>query len=366
MVVQNLLGVCQAEIRQKRRAHATRDGPGDRRGEDSLVHHLGGRAIRVPGIGPVRVIAVEPSPVQLLAVQQVHCQPGHIGRWPVAAHAGVDRDQCGHVHGQGQSELGIVQRPGRLDLGCGGHLVQRREAVARDGEHAGALVALRGQGRQKAAGGPGLVGVQDPAHRGPPVGGACHQQDPGRHPAPVQQGVLQQPGQVGEQPPVGVVDDHQHAGAIRQAQILAAGLYRIGVRTVEGRDHPPPGRGRLGRELGGQPGLACPARAVQPPGRQPRAIITPAPQLGELVLAAGEGDHGPPGIEHPAGQLSQPFPIRASGCVPVRQQVQREPVAEYVDIGADRPVGEPADSRDILHEPWFGSTGSGHARPSSS
>jgi hypothetical protein len=71
----------------------------------------------------------------------------------------------------------------------------------------------------------------------------CHHQHTRREAGLVQQRVLEQPGQVGQEPAVGVIDDHQQAGGARQAHVLAAGLDRIGVRAVVGGDDLPAGRG---------------------------------------------------------------------------------------------------------------------------
>jgi hypothetical protein len=114
----------------------------------------------------VGAIAVKAGPVQVFAVQEIHRQPGHTPGWRRAVGAGVDCDKGGHVHGEGQAHIRIIQRPGWFDSL---HVVAGREAVACRCEHPGPFGLVR-EGFQEVRRCPGLVVGQRCAHRRPAIG----------------------------------------------------------------------------------------------------------------------------------------------------------------------------------------------------
>lgn len=164
----------------------------------------------------------------------------------------------------------------------------------------------------------------------------------------MKQRVAEQPGQRGHRPPVGVVDqEKQPSGAVR-AQILAAGRRQDTARALDRCGHRPTELSHLGRELVRHPRLALPAGPVQPPDGPASPLGAPLAQLPQFLLAAGEPDHGKPGVEHPARLLAQPLVVERGWRPPPLQHVKRRAVPEDVDIGADHPVREPASGSHIL------------------
>jgi hypothetical protein len=180
----------------------------------------------------------------------------------------------------------------------------------------------------------------------------------------VQKGVLQQPGQVGGAPPVGVVDDQEQAGRAVGPQVLAAGLDRVGVGAVEGDGDRPAGCGGLVGEPGGEPALPLAARPVQPPDAQPTAAVPPLPQRVELLAPARERDHLTAGVEHPARQPAEPVPVGVRRGPPGAEQVERQPLAAvHVDVGADHPEREAVDRDHVLHVEGLRFVGLAHEPP---
>lgn len=123
--------------------------------------------------------------------------------------------------------------------------VQRRQGLGRCRDLA--------VGRRGPQGGPEV--------RGPPQ----HQYTYGDI-GPVQQGVAEQPGERGEGPAVGVVDQEEQAGGAGRAEVLAAGGRQNTAGALGRGDHPPAGRGPVACRLLCQAGLALPSGCVEPAG----------------------------------------------------------------------------------------------------
>ncbi|MCP9952024.1 hypothetical protein LUX33_28695 [Actinomadura madurae] len=125
-------------------------------------------------------------------------------------------------------------------------------------------------------------------------------------PPPARRALAEHVQQVLDRPRLRVVHDEQQSCGIGLAgrRGVRRAAARRGSLAVPGREHLPAVLPGPPGELGGQPGLALPARPVQQQHGF-RVPVAPRPEPEQLVLASGEGD-GPAGRREHSAQRQAP------------------------------------------------------------
>ncbi|MFD0357054.1 hypothetical protein ACFVHW_25435 [Streptomyces sp. NPDC127110] len=344
MIAQDGSGIGDALAGQSRAREGAVQRTGQAGREHGLVHHRRRGAVLVPAV------FVKPAPVQMLAVQEVDRQSLEPMWCDHPPGVRVDGDESGDVEGEDQPELLTVQRPGRGDFHSVRQPVQAAEGARGGTEHARTR-GHAGQPGERLDRSVSVVGVQGGTHGRPRVRRARHHQDAHLDAIAVQQGVLEEPGERGQAPPVGIVDDQQQTVARGQCEVLAPSGdgTRIGAMERGGRG-PALRSGHFG-EFGREPALPLPSGCVKPADSKAGFAVTPSLQPTHGLVAQDEGNQGTPSVEHPARQIAQPAGLCASRTLPSRKQVERGSASRDVKIRADHSVREPVHGGHVLYHP---------------